>query len=375
LHLEIGIGKAFAKWHFIVNAQDKSYNASASSNLTERESTILRLVVRSFIETAGPIGSRYLARHFSVGLSAASIRNTMSDLEDLGYLDHPYTSAGRVPTERGYRTFVDQLMQPLLLSSPERQLLIDQLQGLSVQPDMLMRECSRLLGRLSNLLGVVLSPKLATGVLDRLEVVPLSSSRMIFVLSLRGGLVKTVVLELDSVLDRNALDQVVVILNERLAGLTMEEIRQTYAQRIDDIKDEHTGLVKLVLKSSSSLFSEQIDGRLSMAGAQNIVIQPEFVEQPDQVKTLVELLEDENFIVQLLEEKAGMKTGRASAWIGSEMSEEKVDKYALVTAQYQFGETIGTVGVIGPKRMNYARVFALVEGIAVLMSRVDPVRH
>jgi heat-inducible transcriptional repressor len=280
-----------------------------------------------------------------------------------------------VPTERGYRTFVDQLMQPLLLSSPERQLLIDQLQGLSVQPDMLMRECSRLLGRLSNLLGVVLSPKLATGVLDRLEVVPLSSSRMIFVLSLRGGLVKTVVLELDSVLDRNALDQVVVILNERLAGLTMEEIRQTYAQRIDDIKDEHTGLVKLVLKSSSSLFSEQIDGRLSMAGAQNIVIQPEFVEQPDQVKTLVELLEDENFIVQLLEEKAGMKTGRASAWIGSEMSEEKVDKYALVTAQYQFGETIGTVGVIGPKRMNYARVFALVEGIAVLMSRVDPVRH
>lgn len=363
------------KGSLIVKTHSKSYKPVPVSSLSERESMILRLVVRSFIDTAGPVGSRYLARHFGVGLSAASIRNTMSDLEDLGYLNHPYTSAGRVPTELGYRTFVDQLMQPLMLTPQEQKLLVDHLDGLNVKPDVLMRECSRLLGRLSNLLGVVLSPNLATGVLDRLEVVPLSSSRVMFVISLRGGLVKTVVLELESELDRKDLDRVVAILNERLIGLTLKEIRETYAERIEDIQDEQTGLVKLVLESSSYLFSEPADDRINIAGTQNIMVLPEFLEQPKDVKTLVELLEDENFIVQLLEEDKPVEAGRAKARIGSEISEEKIGKYAVVTAHYQFGETIGTLGVIGPQRMNYARVFALVEGMAALLSRPDSTMH
>ena len=346
----------------------ESYNR-LSPQLTQRESDVLRLVVRSFIDTAGPIGSRFLVKNHPIGLSAASIRNTMSDLEDLGYLDHPYTSAGRVPTELGYRTFVDHLMRRSNLSDEDQGFLHAKLAQLEGQPQAYLKECSRLLGRLSNLLGVVLRPNLTTGVLERLEVVPLSSSRVMFVISLRGELVKTVVLEMDSELSRNDLEHVVRILNERLAGLTLKEIRETFADRTEDLQHDHTGLVKLVLTSRASLFSDQVDGRLSVAGTKNIVGQPEFLDQPEELKKLVELLEDENFIVQLLEEEGVDEPGYVNVRIGSEMSAEHVEKYSIVTATYQFGDTLGTIGVIGPTRMNYARVYALVEGVSNLLNR------
>ena len=348
--------------------QTKPHSTNLGRSLTDRESMILGLVVRSFIETAGPIGSKFLANKYSVGLSSASIRNTMSELEELGYLGHPHTSAGRVPTDLGYRKFVDNLMDPPKLSKEEKKLLKDQLRQVSLEPHVLLRECSRLLGQLSNLLGVVLSPRLSSGVLERLEIVPLSSSRVMFVISLRGKLVKTVVLEVTSQLTRDDLDFVVHMLNERLAGLTLEEIRKTYALRMKDVTEEPTGIVKLVLVSSQSFFSEPAEGRLSLAGTQNIMVQPEFYSEPSELKRLIEMLEDANFIVHLMEEES-IQPGRVSVRIGSENSEDKVDKYSIVTASYKIGDIVGTVGIMGPKRMDYTRVVALVEGTAALLSR------
>jgi len=343
-----------------------------ASSLSEREQVILRLVVRSFIETAGPVGSRTLARRYPLGLSPASIRNTMSDLEDLGYLGHPYTSAGRTPTQRGYRAFVDELMATPELSPVEKQLIkakFDQIMG---DTEELFRESSRLLGRMSNLLGVVLSPRISAGVLERLDVVPLSSSRVMIVISVRSGLVKTIVFETDVVLKRRDLDRVVALLNERLAGLRLEEIRRTYARRtrgLDD--DDRTGIVRLILNESTTLFGESVEGRLRHGGTQQILSQPEF-QQTEDVRRLIELIENEGYIVQLLEgQHAALngETGQAVVSIGRENSDEKADKYSIVTAQYQVGETIGTVGILGPMRMDYERVVALVESMAVLLHR------
>ena len=201
-----------------------------ASSLSEREQVILRLVVRSFVETAGPVGSRTLARRYPLGLSPASIRNTMSDLEELGYLGHPYTSAGRMPTQRGYRAFVDELMAAPELSPVEKQLIKAKLDQMMGDTEELFRESSRLLSRMSNLLGVVLSPRISTGVLERLDVVPLSSSRVMIVISVRSGLVKTIIFETDVALKRRDLDCVIALLNERLAGLRLEEIRHTFAR-------------------------------------------------------------------------------------------------------------------------------------------------
>ena len=343
-------------------------------DITEREGKILGLVIRSFIDTAGPVGSKFLAENYGIGLSAASIRITMNALEELGYLGHPHTSAGRIPTDLGYRKFVDQLMKPFYLPGQDQKLIEAHIEQMIQDPDFLLKECSRLLGQLSNLLGVVLSPRLSTGVLERLEIVPLSSSRVMFVLSLRGRFIKTLILEVHSDLSRDELEEVMQLLNERLAGLTLEEIRKSYGQRLKDVSDEPTGIVKLVLSSSRSFFGEDVEGRVQVAGTQNIVTQPEFLNEPEELTNLIEMLENANFVVQLLEEENDIP-GRASVLIGSENVEGKIEKYSVVKAQYQFGEVLGTVGVIGPKRMNYPRIFAIVEGMATLLSRTEDIKH
>lgn len=338
--------------------------------MSEREQKVLRLVVQHFIEMAGPVGSRSLVKQYGLDLSPASIRNTMSDLEDMGYLDHPYTSAGRVPTELGYRTFVDELMERPELSPMERQMLKVQLARLVSDTDELLRESSRLLSQLTDLLGIALSPRMSTGVLERLDMVLLSSDRLMVVLSVRGGLVKTIVLEFEADIKRSALDRVVSILNERLAGLTLEEIRQTHEERVRDI-DDQTGIVRLILDESALIFSEPTEGRLQHGGAQNILAQPEF-QEPEDVRHLIETIENEDLVVHLLEDLVESKpdeVGQAVVSIGSESSAEEIQRYSFVISPYQLGDSMGTLGVIGPTRMDYARAVALVENMAAVLNR------
>jgi heat-inducible transcriptional repressor len=338
--------------------------------LSDRERAILRLVVEKFIDEAGPVGSRSLAKQSSLDLSAASIRNTMADLEDMGYLDHPYTSAGRVPTRLGYRTFVDELMDTPELTPVERQVLKMRLEQLVSDTDELLRESTRLLSKLSNLLGIALSPRLSTGVLDRLDIVPLSGSRLMFVLSVRGGVVKTIVLGFEADLSRSEIDRVVSILNERLAGLTLQEIRDTHEDRMKDLRDQ-TGLIELVMDEAAVLFSEPEEGRLQFEGTENILTQPEF-QEPDDVRRLIEVIEDEDRVVQVLEdlfESDPDAVGSATVRIGGETEEEEMEAYSIVTSPYQLGDTIGTLGVIGPTRMDYARAVALVENAANVINR------
>lgn len=328
-------------------------------------------MVRSFVETAGPVGSRFLARNYPLNLSAASIRNTMSDLEEMGYLDHPYTSAGRVPTELGYRKFVDELMVNTELSTAEKQMLRAELDRIVGDTHEMLEEGSRLLGRLSSLLGVTLSPRLATGVLERLEVVKLSSTRIMFVISVRGGLVKTIIAEIDSDVRRETLDRVVPVLNERLAGLTLEEVRRTAASRIRDLEDAGDGVVRLVMRESSNLFSEHAGRRtLRYSGAPNMLALPEF-QEPEELRNIIEVMEDQDLVVHLLEDQRPVDDpliGRAFITIGSENVEGKANKYSVVSARYRLGDTVGTIGVIGPTRMEYARVVTLVENMASMLS-------
>ncbi|PSQ99619.1 MAG: heat-inducible transcription repressor HrcA [Bacteroidetes bacterium QS_9_68_14] len=385
-------------------------------DLTEREQRVLRFITERFIETARPIGSRSLAReHPEIDLSPASVRNTMSDLEARGYLDQPHTSAGRMPTERGYRAFVDELMErPELAADEKRAVRAVLSQRLSDTGD-LLRESSRLLGRLTNLLGVVLSPRLSTSVLERLELVPLAAGRLMFVLSVRGGFVKTLVLEAEAEGDvrRHDLGRIVSILNERLGGLTLEEIRRTFHERTGDLassatSDPAAGVVRLMRDEAALLFSEPAEGRLQRGGTQGLMNQPEFREAED-LRALIEMMEDEDRVVRLLEDVAdassadatgeseppadtpasagndssssedGLPGGASSqdvqalVSIGSEHREadaaRAAERYSIVTSHFLRGEAVGTIGVLGPTRMDYGRVMALVENTARLMNR------
>jgi heat-inducible transcriptional repressor len=342
--------------------------------LSDRERTILRLVVQSFVDTAGPIGSRFLSANFDLGLSPASIRNTMNELEARGFLDHPYTSAGRIPTERGYRAYVDGLTDPARLSPKEQELVRSHIDEVASDTESLVRESSRLIGQLANLLGVALSPRIATGIMERLEIVPLSSTRLMFVISVKGGLIRTIIMHADSELSRSALDRMVSLLNERLAGLTLEEIRRTCQARVRDLRTEETGVVRLIMDETSMLFSEPPETRqLELGGTGNILSQPEF-RAADELRDLVSLLDDEAAVVRLLEDQSsdGSPLARAEVRIGSENMDrdgaERVKRYSVVTAPYQRASMRGTIGVIGPMRMDYARVIAVVEGMAALLS-------
>ena len=346
-----------------------------STPLSEREQDVLSRVVQLFINTAAPVGSKVLSE--AVELSSASVRATMRDLEEAGYLGHPHTSAGRVPTEQGYRFYVDSLMDVSGLSGREARLLRESVRRRLGDLDAVARDTSRLLARLSQLLGVVLTPRLAAGVLDRIEVVPLGATRVLFVLALRGGLARTVTAEVDVQVRQEAIDAVVQRLNERLAGHTLDEIRRTGAERVQDLADDdRTGIVRVVLREAPELFREEApERRAAIGGAQHLVSQPEF-NRPELVRDVVELAESEEVVVHLLERPAVLdpaEPDRAIVLIGREVGHGRAEEgpsYSVVTAPYRLGDAVGAVAVIGPTRMDYARAIGLVEHVAGLLG--DP---
>jgi heat-inducible transcriptional repressor len=192
-----------------------------------------------------------------------------------------------------------------------------------------------------------------------------------FVLSVRGSLVKTIILELETSYTRDDIDQIVSVLNERLAGLTLEEIRATYAERVADIQSDASGVVRLILRRAPVLFEDASGGRrVEFAGTQNILRQPEF-QEPDELERMIELLEDSDFVVQLarrIGDDGSPTPGSVRIAIGRENAGEKAERYSVISARYRMGDTVGTVGVIGPTRMDYGRVVALVENMARLLS-------
>ncbi|MEQ9105235.1 MAG: heat-inducible transcriptional repressor HrcA [Rhodothermales bacterium] len=348
-----------------------------TARLTDRQRSVLRLVVKHFIETAGPVGSRVVSEDAHLGLSPASIRNTMNDLEKLGFLGHPHTSAGRVPTELGYRAFVDELMDVAVLPADERHLIQQQLQILVDDTDELVRESSRLLARLARLLGVVMSPEMKNGILERLDIVPVSSDRVMFVVSVRGGLVKTIVFPYELTMQRDRLDRLVVVLNERLGGLTLDEIRRTVVPRIQDLAEDSAGIVQLMLRRSGDLFADGARHRtIQLEGTTFMLSQPEFADSGT-VRQLIEMIDDENGIIQLLEQPGNPSApepgpGQARIHIGHTPGDGGCS-LSIVTASYLRSNMQGTIGVIGPTRMNYGRAVALVEGMAMLMSRPESI--
>lgn len=340
-----------------------------ADELTERERTVLRYVIHDFIETATPIGSRYISkRHEDVlGLSSASIRNIMSDLEYQGYINHPHTSAGRVPTDQGYRFYLDALIQMESLTASERKNIRQNLDRADQAED-LLRESSRLLGRISRQLCVVTSPHLSSGVFEKMELVQISSTRVMAILSIKSGLVRTIMLEVSAEIAREKLDDLSRMLNERLSGLTLQHIRDTFTERVRDVQTEDPGLIRLFIDSVDKLFLPARSERIHIAGADMVVEQPEFVN-PEDFKSVIELVNNEEIIVHVLE-KNEARPPEVRVTIGEENADERLKPYSVITASYTVGGVVGSIGVIGPRRMHYARMIPLVDEVARTISRM-----
>lgn len=334
-----------------------------TDGLNERERTVLHYVVHDFIETATPIGSRYISkRHEDVlGLSSATIRNIMSDLEYLGYIGHPHTSAGRVPTDTGYRFYLDSLMKPEQVSTEDQRTIRENLDD-SADMESLLRETSRLLGKISHQLCVVTSPEMSSGTFERLELLPITPNRILVVISIKSGLIRTIMMEVASEITRERLDDLGRFLNERLAGLTLQHIRETFVERIKDAADEPTGLIRLFIDSVDKLFLPQRPEKLHISGAEKILEQPEFMN-PREFRSIIELINNEEYIIHVLQKREDPSTA-PQVTVGSENEDEKLKPYSVITTNYAIGDVTGSVGVIGPTRMQYNKMIPLVDYVA-----------
>lgn len=338
--------------------------------LNEREKSILRLIVQQFILTASPVGSRNIVKKYDVGVSPATVRNIMSDLEDFGFIGHPHTSAGRIPTDRGYRMYVDSLMDLQALNDAAQQALREQIESAPSETDELLKIVSRLLSDITNQLACVMYPKLDTGILEKIQLLQITSQRVLVVITISSGLVKTITIETDLEIGESQLQSVQSLLNERLSGLALSEIRLTFAERMQDVHPETKTVLRVFLDSADKLFADtKLEDKLYFNGARHLLKQPEF-ENPGQFQSVIELIEDKDIIIHILEKSADPTREAVQIMIGSEAQNEKLSNYSLVSKEYHAGNTHGILGIIGPKRMEYAKIVAIVDYISGLLTEM-----
>jgi heat-inducible transcriptional repressor len=328
--------------------------------LSERELRVLEAVIQSYVETAEPAGSQTIARRFGLGVSPATIRNTMGELEEKGFLYHPHTSAGRIPTDRGYRIYVDNLMRLSPPSDRERSTLRAEVAGARGAVEEVLRRAAQVLGVLTQELGVAVAPALDRIVLERLELVPVASDRLLLVFDLRSGVVRTIFVQVPGAMAPDAVQRVAQILNERLAGHTLEEIRRTLPERLRDAETTGGGreLLNIFIAEGEGIFDLSGDSNSVMLGsAQLLADQPEFASNA-RMRDLLELTERRDLLREAL---AARRRGGIAITIGGENLDARLTDFTLVTASYRVGDLAGVIGVMGPTRMPYDKIIGLVE--------------
>lgn len=336
--------------------------------LNQREKAILRSIVQQFILTATPVGSRNITKKYDIGFSPATVRNIMADLEDSGFINHPHTSAGRVPTDKGYRFYVDSLMDIDKLNTKEKGLIENGFSSIADEADELVKITSKLLSSITKQIACVTYPNLESGILEKIQIISLTSIKILVVISIKSGLVKTITMELDSEIKESQLGSVQSLLNEKLSGLNLEEIRNTFKERLVDADEDQKPIIRLFVDSIDKLFKDDIKSdRLILTGAKNIIQQPEF-ENPENFQSIIELIEDKDVIIHIMEKSSESKKEEVYISIGSENIEKKLKEYSFISKEYKFGGTSGTLGIIGPKRMEYSRIVAIVDYLAKILT-------
>lgn len=335
---------------------------SPVESLTERERRVLEAVIETYVQTAEPAASRTVSKRFGLGLSPASVRNTMSDLEDKGLVFHPHASAGCIPTDRAYRLYVDSLMRLPPVPLTDAHQLREELTGERTVVERILSRAAQVLGVLTNELGVAVGPSLDQAVLERLELLQVSSERLLLVLTLKSGIVRTIFVEVRTELAPGAVVQVAVVLNERLAGLTLKDIRATLSDRLRDAAASPgtRELMNIFVQEADELFDVSSGAGASgvlLGSTQPLTAQPEFSTK-ERLQGLMEVTERRDLLRQALAER---RASGLTITIGSEHPDPKLAPFTLVTSPYRSGPLAGVIGVMGPTRMPYDKIVALVD--------------
>ncbi len=339
----------------------------AFESLSERERLVLKSLISHYVATAEPVGSRAVAQKYRLGISPATVRNTMQDLEEMGLITHPHTSAGRVPTDKGYRLYVDSMMGPEALTASEEDQIRREICADYAAVEDILEQTALVLATVSKQLGLTIAPRFDSGILTSINLIPVAEKKILVVLAVKHGLVRTVLLEAESSIDAKQVEKTAGVLNEKLSGLTLGEIKESIDLRLKETFAADAKLIRLFLDSTESLFNLTEPDQMHLEGTTNIVDQPEFKDR-EKLRSLIEVLEEKKLLAELVSAK-GIKEG-ISITIGKEIERGEMQSCSLVTSPYKAGKVRGTIGIIGPTRMRYSKLVSTVEYAAKLLSDV-----
>ena len=344
-----------------------------SGGLDKRKAYILATVVYEYIATAEPVGSQVLTQKYNLGISSATVRNEMAELEASGYLTQPHTSAGRIPSDAGYRTYVDQLMQPEELNQNERRRIRDELSDATRELDEIIDHTTRLLGRLSNNLAFVTKPQQETPTFKHIQLIWLSPHTGVAIVVTSLGVAAQSLFELGAEVQPDDLTRFSNALNAGLANRSMREVTEAEIARAANQAGVSDDLRLAVVNAClSALASEQ--PAIAAAGAQNLLDQPEF-QDLRKLRSILRIIEEQKTLYQLVADAMTAET--ASVKIGHELGSEELADLSIVTVPYRFGpHALGMLSILGPRRMPYASLLALASGTAETLShRLSDVDH
>lgn len=331
--------------------------------LTDRARTLLKILVERYIAEGEPVGSRTLSRHSGLDLSPASIRNIMSDLEEMGFVASPHTSAGRVPTPRGYRFFVDTLLtvRPLdqdALGLLEKQLAPD-------DPHKLLSSASTLLSDLTHFAGLVMTPR-RNPVFRQIEFINLSEKRVLLIIVTQEGEVENRVLLTDRPYSQAQLTESANYFNRHFAGRTFDQVRTALKDELGRMRDDMQALMTAALNAGSEALEGQRES-VVVSGSRNLLDVQDLSANMQNLRRLFDAFEQKTSLLALLEQSRNAQG--VQIFIGGESDTLPLDECSLVTAPYEVdGQVVGTLGVVGPTRMAYERVVPIVDITAKLLS-------
>ena len=332
--------------------------------LDRRAQILLKTLIERYIVEGEPVGSRALSRYSGLDLSPATTRNVMADLEDLGFIASPHTSAGRIPTPRGYRIFVDTLLTTKPLDLVE----INQLEGnFNVDhPQTLISSASQLLSELTHFAGVVVAPRRKSQAFRHIEFLSLSEKRVLLIIVTPEGNVQNRILQTEKAYTPSDLTTATNFLNQNYAGLTFDQIRRRLQEELRKHREDMTALMTAALEASDRAIAESTEEYV-ISGEKNLLDSHDLASNMKRLRDLFELFDRKTQIIQILDSSS--RAQGVQIFIGGESDIAPLDDCSVVTAPYEVdGQIVGTVGVIGPTRMAYERVIPIVDITAKLLS-------
>ncbi len=336
--------------------------------LTQRGRDVLNAIIRDYIETAEPVGSRAVSKKRDIRLSPATIRNIMADLEDIGLITHPHVSAGRVPTESGLRFYINSILELRPLAELEKQRIQNFLRESSQEVEDLLKTTSKMLAVVTEQAAVVSQPKSSATVFKHIEFIRLRDNLVLMVLVTEAGLVQNKIIEIEESLNQSELDRLTHYLNDLLSNLTLDQVKQKILDEMKKDKDDFDALLTKALEISNQAFQEESIGEVYIEGRTNLMQYPEF-SQIETLRGLFKAFEEKSILIRLLEKS--INASGIQIFIGSETQINEMEGCSVITASYTKGDyPIGTLGVIGPTRMNYDRVIPIVDYTARVVSRI-----